>query len=171
MLSIRQDLMPSLIKKLTSFARSPQGNAAMEKAREQVAKPENRRRLEELRARVTRRRSRHLRKSEPRQIRTAHEGAPMWDKIKNALASVKETTGIEIPGMPEGLGSIGESATTTVQDLTESATGAVDGVAAATETVTGGIAGAGETAATAAESAGEAAPDLFDKLFGANPLK
>jgi hypothetical protein len=49
--------VPSLIKKLTSFARSPQGKAAMDKAREQVAKPENRARLDELRARVTRRRS------------------------------------------------------------------------------------------------------------------
>jgi hypothetical protein len=48
--------MPSFIKKLTTFARGQQGSAAMEKAREQVAKPENRRRLEELRARVSRRR-------------------------------------------------------------------------------------------------------------------
>lgn len=95
----------------------------------------------------------------------------MWEAIKNALSSVKETTGIEIPGIPEGLGSIGESATTAVQDLTESATGAVDGVAAATESATGGVEGAGEAAATAAESAGQAAPDLIDKLFGANPLK
>jgi hypothetical protein len=91
----------------------------------------------------------------------------MWDTIKNALSGVKDSTGIEIPGMPEDLGSIGESATTAVQDVTESATGAVDGVAAATETVTGGIEGAGESAATAVESAGDAAPDLLDKLFGA----
>jgi hypothetical protein len=106
----------------------------------------------------------------------------MWDKIKNALASVKETTGIEIPGLPVDLGSIGESATTAFQDATESATtaakdvagsasGALDGAAAATETFAGSAQGAGETAAAALESAGQAEPDLFDQIFGASPLK
>jgi hypothetical protein len=48
------DPVPNLIQKLTTFARSPQATSALTKAREQVAKPENRRRLEQLRARVTR---------------------------------------------------------------------------------------------------------------------
>lgn len=91
----------------------------------------------------------------------------MWDTIKNALSSVKEATGVEIPGMPEDLGSIGESATAAVQGVTESATGAVDGLGAATETISGGVQGAGDGAATAVESAGEGATDLLDKLFGA----
>jgi hypothetical protein len=47
--------MPSIINKLTAFARSPQGSKAIAQAREQAAKPENRRRLEQLRARVSRR--------------------------------------------------------------------------------------------------------------------
>lgn len=85
----------------------------------------------------------------------------MWEAIKNALSSVKETAGIEIPGVPADLGSVGESATTAVQGLTESATGAIDGVSE----------GAGDIAATAVESAGEARPNFFDELFGANPLK
>lgn len=47
--------MPNLIKKLTAFAQSPKGTAAIAKAREQAAKPENRRRLEQLKARLVRR--------------------------------------------------------------------------------------------------------------------
>lgn len=46
--------MPSLIKKLTAFAKSPQASSVVAKAREQAAKPENRRRLEQLRTRVGR---------------------------------------------------------------------------------------------------------------------
>ena len=46
--------MPSIIKKLTDFVRSPQGGNAIAKAREQATKPENRRRLEQLRARLSR---------------------------------------------------------------------------------------------------------------------
>jgi hypothetical protein len=45
--------MPGLMKKLTDLARSPQAANALAKAKEQAAKPENRRRLEQLKARVT----------------------------------------------------------------------------------------------------------------------
>lgn len=48
--------MASLIKKLTDFVRSPRGRAMVEQARRQAAKPQNRRRLEQLRARLARRR-------------------------------------------------------------------------------------------------------------------
>jgi hypothetical protein len=44
--------MPSLIKKLTTFAKSPEAKSAIAKAREQVAKPENRARLEQVKARI-----------------------------------------------------------------------------------------------------------------------
>ncbi len=47
--------MPNLMKKLTELAKSPQAGHAIAKAKEQAAKPENRRRLEQLKARVTRR--------------------------------------------------------------------------------------------------------------------
>jgi len=47
--------MPSLIQKLTAFVRSPQGSTVVDQARRQAAKPENRRRLARLRARMTRR--------------------------------------------------------------------------------------------------------------------
>ena len=95
----------------------------------------------------------------------------MWEAIKNALVSVKEATGIEIPGLPADLGSIGESATTVVQTATESATGAIDSAATASEAVTGGIAGAGETAATAVDSASQALPDLTGGLVDGSPEK
>jgi hypothetical protein len=45
--------VPNLMKKLTEFARSPQAGNAIAKAKEQAAKPENRLRLEQLKARVT----------------------------------------------------------------------------------------------------------------------
>lgn len=45
--------MPNLMKKLTELARSPQAGNVIAKAKEQASKPENRRRLEQLKARVT----------------------------------------------------------------------------------------------------------------------
>lgn len=84
----------------------------------------------------------------------------MWEAIRNALMSVKEATGIEIPGPPADLGSVGDSATSAVQSVTESATGAIDDVPAITEAVTNGVAGVAETAATAVDSASQALPDL-----------
>ncbi|HEX7537975.1 MAG TPA: hypothetical protein VF391_13350 [Dermatophilaceae bacterium] len=75
----------------------------------------------------------------------------MWETIKNALMGVKEATGIEIPGLPADLGSLGESATTALQSVTESATGVVEGAATATEAFTG-VEGVTEAAATATES-------------------
>jgi hypothetical protein len=45
--------MPSLVNKLTDFARSGKGKEAIAKAREQAAKPENRERLNKLRAKIT----------------------------------------------------------------------------------------------------------------------
>jgi len=99
----------------------------------------------------------------------------MWESIKNALKGVKDATGIEIPGLPVDLGSIGDSASTAVQTLSESASDVVDGAAAATDGVAGGVAGevAGitETAATAVDSAAQALPDISVGPVGANPVK
>lgn len=95
----------------------------------------------------------------------------MWEAIKNALVSAKETTGIEIPGLPADLGSIADSATTAVQAVTESATGAVDGATTATEAVTGGVAGVAETAATAVDSAPQALTELTGGLTDGGPEK
>ena len=43
--------MASISKRLKEFARSPRGQQLIEQAKRQVRKPENRRRLEELRKR------------------------------------------------------------------------------------------------------------------------
>ena len=45
--------MPNLMKKLTELAKNPQAGNAIAKAKEQATKSENRRRLEQLKARVT----------------------------------------------------------------------------------------------------------------------
>ena len=46
--------MPSLIKKLTTFARSPQGSSAVARVKAQAAKPENRARIDQVRAKLAR---------------------------------------------------------------------------------------------------------------------
>jgi hypothetical protein len=43
--------MSKLMARLTAFARSPKGQAAIEEVRKQAAKPQNRRRIEKLAAR------------------------------------------------------------------------------------------------------------------------
>ena len=45
--------MPSIAARLTRFARSPQGQRLVTKAREVAAKPENRQRVEQLRTKAT----------------------------------------------------------------------------------------------------------------------
>jgi len=88
----------------------------------------------------------------------------MWEALKNALISVKEALGIEIPGLPADLGPLGETATTVVQEVADSATavgqevadsatavvqeaaaGVVDGSAAITDAVTGLPLGGGQS--------------------------
>lgn len=61
----------------------------------------------------------------------------MWEALKNALIGVTDAVGLEIPGLPADLGSLAESATTAVQDVTDSATDLVDGATAATDAITG----------------------------------
>jgi len=48
--------MSTLTERLAALAKNPKARAAIEKAREQAAKPENRARIENLRARWARRR-------------------------------------------------------------------------------------------------------------------
>ena len=95
----------------------------------------------------------------------------MWESIKNALKGVKDATGIEIPGLPVDLGSIGDSAATAVQTLSESASDVIDGAAAATDGVAGEVAGITETAATAVDSAAQALPDISVGPVGVNPVE
>lgn len=48
--------MASLTRKIAEFARSPMGRQIAARAKEYAARPENRRKIEELRARLTKRR-------------------------------------------------------------------------------------------------------------------
>lgn len=48
--------MADLMTKLKALARNPRARALIEKARREATKPENRRRLENLRSRMTKRR-------------------------------------------------------------------------------------------------------------------
>lgn len=48
--------MASITKRIKDFARSPRGQQLIDQAKEQANKPENRRRLEELRRRYTKKR-------------------------------------------------------------------------------------------------------------------
>jgi hypothetical protein len=48
--------MASLTKLIKDFARSPKGQQLIDQAKEQASKPENRRKLEELRRRYAKRR-------------------------------------------------------------------------------------------------------------------
>ena len=68
----------------------------------------------------------------------------MWEALENALIGVKEALGIEIPGLPADLGSLGETATTAIQDVADSATvvvdqaaGVADGATAVTDAIPG----------------------------------
>ena len=48
------DPVPSLMKKLTEFARSPQSSSAVAKVKEQAAKPENKARIAQLKTKMGR---------------------------------------------------------------------------------------------------------------------
>jgi hypothetical protein len=52
----RDGPMASIAKRIKDFARSPRGQQLIEQAKEQASKPENRRRLQELRSRYVKRR-------------------------------------------------------------------------------------------------------------------
>ncbi len=53
---LQEGSMASVTKLIKDFARSPRGQQLIEQAKEQANKPENRRRLEELRRRYVKRR-------------------------------------------------------------------------------------------------------------------
>lgn len=95
----------------------------------------------------------------------------MWETIKNAVTSVKEALGIEVPGLPVDLGAVGDTVTGAAAGVTESATGALDGVAAAGQTAAGGLADAAQTVSdlptAAVDPAAQAVPDSTGALDSA----
>ena len=99
----------------------------------------------------------------------------MWQAIKNAVAGITESLGIEIPGLPVDLAAVGDSAATAAQGVTESATSAVDGLTAAGDTVSGNVAGITDSVsaipAAAIDSAGQVLPDIAAVAGSAGPPK
>ena len=53
---LKEDAVASVTKLIKDFARSPKGQQLIEQAKEQANKPDNRRKLEELRRRLAKRR-------------------------------------------------------------------------------------------------------------------
>ena len=91
----------------------------------------------------------------------------MWQALKNAVAGITESLGIEIPGLPVDLASVGETAATAAtaaQGITESAGGAVDGLTAVSDTVADSVAGVTDSVsadpAAAFDSAAQVLPDI-----------
>lgn len=91
----------------------------------------------------------------------------MWETIKNVVTSVKETLGIEIPGLPVDLGSVGDAVTGAAAGVSEAATGAVDGVSAAGETAAGGVADAAQTVSGLPAAAADSATGAVSDITGA----
>jgi hypothetical protein len=52
----QEERMASMIKRLADFARSPQGRQLAERAKQAAQDPQNRRKIEELRQRLSRKR-------------------------------------------------------------------------------------------------------------------
>jgi hypothetical protein len=50
--TLEENIMSKLSTRLAALASSPKAKAALDKVREQAAKPENRRRIEQLKARL-----------------------------------------------------------------------------------------------------------------------
>ena len=99
----------------------------------------------------------------------------MWAALKKAVTGVTESLGIEIPGLPVDLGSLGDSVATTTQGVTEAAAGSLDGLTAVGDQVTGAAAGVTENVPdiqSTIDGAIQAVPAVTEALqAGANTSK
>jgi len=79
----------------------------------------------------------------------------MWEFVQNAVTQLKDTLGIEIPGLPDEVGSVD------VASITEDATTATEGV---TESATTAIADLTATAGEAVTAAGTQVPETVSGI-------
>jgi hypothetical protein len=90
----------------------------------------------------------------------------MWESLKNLLVGATDALGIELPGLPVDLGSLGESASTAVSSVAESVTGATEALAPLSDQLAGGVADLGQAASQlptdAFDAASAALPSLPD---------
>ena len=99
----------------------------------------------------------------------------MWAALKKAVTGVTESLGIEIPGLPVDLGSLGDSVATVTQGVTDTAAGSLDGLSAVGDQVAGAAAGVTENVSdipATIDSATQAVPAVTEALqAGANTSK
>ena len=85
---------------------------------------------------------------------------PTRETIKNAVAGVKQSLRIKIPGPPADPGPVGDTATSAASGVTESATGTPNRVVAAGKTAAGAAVEATSGLPTAVATSPQALPDL-----------
>jgi hypothetical protein len=99
----------------------------------------------------------------------------MWAALKKAVTGVTESLGIEIPGLPVDLGSLGDSVATVTQGVTDTAAGSLDSLTAVGDQVAGAAAGVTENVSdipATIDSATQALPTVTEALqAGANTSK
>ena len=89
----------------------------------------------------------------------------MWAALKKAITGVTESLGIETPGFPVDLGSLGDTITTTTQGLTDTAAGSLDSLTPVGDQLTGTAAGVTENVPdipATIDSATQAVPAVTD---------
>ena len=84
---------------------------------------------------------------------------PTRETIKNAVAGVKQSLRIKIPGPPAAPGPVGDTATSAASGVTESATGTPDRVVAAGETAASGAVDTASGLPTAVATSTQALPN------------
>jgi len=91
----------------------------------------------------------------------------MWAALKKAVTGVTESLGIEIPGLPVDLGSLGDTVATVTQGVTDTAAGSLDSLTAVGDQVTGAAAGVTDNVPAIPaiiDSATQAVPAVTDVL-------
>ena len=89
----------------------------------------------------------------------------MWAALKKAVTGVTESLGIEIPGLPVDLGSLGDSVAAVTQGVPDTAAGSLDGLTAVGDQLAGGaagITGAVSDIPATIDSAAQAVPAVTD---------
>jgi hypothetical protein len=91
----------------------------------------------------------------------------MWAALKKAVTGVTESLGIEIPGLPVDLGSLGDTVATVTQGVTDTAAGSLDSLTPVGDQVTGAAAGVTDNVPAIPaiiDSATQAGPAVTDVL-------
>ncbi len=97
----------------------------------------------------------------------------MWAALKKAVTGVTDSLGIEIPGLPVDLGSLGDSVASATQGVTDAAADSLDGLTAVGDQVAGAAAGVTENVpdiSASTEVAAQVMP-VVTEVLGAAPSR